>query len=35
MSQLNLTWVVDSFTGKRLAMNVTFDDPIAISPLSE
>ena len=30
--KLNLTWVVDSFEDNRLRINVTFLDPIQISP---
>ena len=30
--RLNLTWVVDSFENDLLIVNITFHDPIQISP---
>ena len=35
LSQLNLTWQADSYGGKTLKLNISFFDPISISPLPE
>lgn len=35
MNSLNLTWEVDKFEEKELVFNVSFNDPVSVSPLSE